>query len=375
MKTLIALFFALFIIQGSEAKTADRQLSDKAKVSVLTCGTGSQLYALFGHTAIRVYDPAEGIDRVYNYGLFDFRIPNFYAKFVKGDLLYFVDYEGYESFVTNYAYDNRSVVEQELNLSQVQKQRVWSLLNESLKEENRFYTYKFIDQNCTTKVVDILNEVLPTPVKVDIEGNTADYRTILNTYLKERYFEKLGINLIFGNKVDHPSALLFLPDKFQAGLAHSMNGDQPLVKEEFNIFQPQPVNTYVWWNTYWFASLVCAVLLGVSFNRIVRSIYFVVMGILGLFFLLVGFYSLHSEVLANNVVFLCNPILLLLPFVNNKGKIKKILGLIVVLLLILYAVLNLFSEKLIITLPLYGLTLATLYVEFRKTRVERIEKK
>jgi len=374
MKKIFALFFALFIIQVSETKAAERQLSDKAKVSVLTCGTGEQLYALFGHTAIRVYDPAEGIDRVYNYGLFDFRISNFYGKFVKGDLLYFVDYDGYESFVTNYVYDNRSVVEQELNLSQVQKQRIWNLLNESLKEENRFYTYKFIDQNCTTKVADILNEVLPTPVKVDIEGNTADYRTILNTYLKERYFEKLGINLIFGNKVDHPSTLLFLPDKFQAGLNHTLNGDQPLVKQEINIFQAEPVNTYVWWNTYWFASLVCVVLFGLSINHLVRYIYFVAMGIFGLFFLLVGFYSQHSEVLANNVVFLCNPLLLLLPFIKNKSKIKRILGLIVVFLLILYVVLNLLSEKLIITLPLYGLTLATLYLEFRKSRVERIEK-
>lgn len=365
MKRIIVLFFAVFMIQWSYGNTANRQLSDKAKVSVLTCGTGGQLYSLFGHTAIRVYDPAEGIDRVYNYGLFDFRIPNFYAKFVKGDLLYFVDYEGYESFVVNYAYDNRSVVEQELNLSQTQKQEVWSLLNESLKEENRYYTYKFIDNNCTTKVVDVLNKVLPTPVKVDVEENKGNYRTILNTYLKDRYFEKLGINLIFGNKVDHPATLLFLPDKFQAGLAQSMNGDQPLVKEELLVFQSKPVNNYVWWNTYWFASLVCALLLGLSINRIVRSIYFIAMGLFGVFFLLVGFYSLHSEVLLNNVVFLCNPILLFIPFVKNKSKIKRILGMIVVLLLILYVVLNLFSEKLIITLPLYVLTLGTLFLEFR----------
>ncbi|WP_158962696.1 lipoprotein N-acyltransferase Lnb domain-containing protein [Myroides fluvii] len=374
MKKLIALFFAVFMMQGSFGKTADRQLSEKARISVLTCGTGEQLYALFGHTAIRVYDPTEGIDRVYNYGLFDFRIPNFYPKFVKGDLLYFVDYDSYESFVVNYAYDNRSVVEQELNLSQVQKQRVWSLLNESLKEENRFYTYKFIDQNCTTKVVDVLNEVLTEPINVAIEGNTANYRTILNTYLKDRYFEKLGINLIFGNKVDYPSTSLFLPDKFQAGLAHTMNGDQPLVKEEVTVFQAKPIDAYVWWNTYWFASLLCALVLVLSINRVVRSIYFIAMGLFGLFFLLIGFYSFHSEVLVNNVILLCNPILLFIPFVNNKGKIKRILRLIVLLMLMLYVFLNLFSEKLIITLPLYLLTLTTLFLEFRSSVEKNREK-
>lgn len=189
MKKVFTLFFAVFLLQFSYGNIADRMLSDQAKISILTCGTGGQLYSLFGHTAIRVYDPAEGIDRVYNYGMFDFRTPNFYAKFVKGDLLYFVVYEGYEDFVVNYAYDNRSVVEQELNLSQEQKQGIWRNLNQSLKEENRYYIYKFIDQNCTTKVVDVVNSVLPTPVNVHITGNTETYRTILNTYLKDRFFE------------------------------------------------------------------------------------------------------------------------------------------------------------------------------------------
>ncbi len=365
MKKIFALLVAFFALQVNCGYAAQRTLSDKAQISVLTCGTGDQLYSLFGHTAIRVYDPAEGIDRVYNYGLFNFRTPNFYAKFVKGDLLYFVDYEDYRSFVMNYAYDNRSVIEQELNLSQEQKQSIWQKLNESLAEDKRFYIYKFIDQNCTTKVVDVLNEVLPTPVETAVEGNTTTYRTILNTYLKDRYFEKLGINLIFGYKVDHPSTLLFLPDKFQLGLSHSMNGTQPLVKEEITVFQAQPTAAYVWWNTYWFASVMTLLLFVLCFNKTIRSVYFVLMGVFGLFFLLVGFYSLHKEILLNNVVFLCNPLFIFIPFVKKLNNIKLKLAVTVVILLIFYFVLNFYSEKLIITLPLYLLTLATLFLEFK----------
>lgn len=375
MKKVFALLFAVLLLQLTYGNTAERKLSEKAQISVLTCGTGGELYSLFGHTAIRVYDPAEGIDRVYNYGMFDFSTPNFYGKFVKGDLLYFVDYENYKNFVVNYAYANRSVVEQELNLSVEQKQTIWTNLNQSLKEENRYYIYKFIDQNCTTKVVDMLNDVLPTPVEVAVKGNTATYRSILNTYLKDRYFEKLGINLIFGNKVDHPSNLLFLPDKFQLGLAQSKNGNQPLVKEEVTVFQSQPTDSYVWWNTYWFASLAMLILMGLTLNKTIRSLYFVCIGLFGWFFLLVGFYSLHGEILLNNVVFLCNPLLILIPFVKSLNKIKSILGIIVVILLILYVMLNFYSEKLIITLPLYLLTLVTLFLEFKPVLQNRVKNK
>ena len=31
-------------------------LSNQAEISVLTCGTGDEMYALFGHTALRVKD-------------------------------------------------------------------------------------------------------------------------------------------------------------------------------------------------------------------------------------------------------------------------------------------------------------------------------
>ena len=63
-------------------------LSKEAKISVLTCGTSNEIYALFGHTAIRVNDPVNGMDVVYNYGAFDFGTSNFALKFVKGNLQY-----------------------------------------------------------------------------------------------------------------------------------------------------------------------------------------------------------------------------------------------------------------------------------------------
>ncbi|MDP4953802.1 MAG: DUF4105 domain-containing protein, partial [Flavobacteriales bacterium] len=63
------------------------QLSPSSKVSVLTCSPGAELYSTFGHTAIRVHDPARNIDWVYNYGTFEFS-DDFYLLFAQGKLDY-----------------------------------------------------------------------------------------------------------------------------------------------------------------------------------------------------------------------------------------------------------------------------------------------
>ena len=70
----------------ANAKSQTLQLSENAQVSVLTCGNGNELYSLFGHTAVRIFDPQTNIDIVYNYGAFDFATPNLDARFSKGDL-------------------------------------------------------------------------------------------------------------------------------------------------------------------------------------------------------------------------------------------------------------------------------------------------
>ena len=60
-----------------------RAQQDSVRVSLLTCAPGTEIYELFGHTAIRYENPAEGKDLVFNYGIFSFNTPNFVLRFVK----------------------------------------------------------------------------------------------------------------------------------------------------------------------------------------------------------------------------------------------------------------------------------------------------
>src|SRR5436190_1718925 len=220
------LFIFLFCIFSSFGQ--QKTLSKDAFITVLNCDSGNELYSLFGHTAIRVSDPANFIDVVYNYGAFDFNTPNFYLKFTKGDLQYFITTSTYDEFLAEYRYLQRGVYEQKLNLTTAQKQNIANDLQHSLLPENRFYTYKFIDRNCTTMVVDMVQKHLNNKLDLKIKDADKTYRTILYGYLKNHFYENLGINILFGMKTDENFGKIFLPLQFMESISHSKNGEMQL---------------------------------------------------------------------------------------------------------------------------------------------------
>ena len=112
-------FLALFV-SGIQVLNA-QVLSEESEITVITCAPGGELYSTFGHTAIRVKDPQIRIDNVYNYGTFNFNTPNFYLKFVRGQLDYMLTVSPYKYFVISYMNEKRWIKEQVLNLDLNQK--------------------------------------------------------------------------------------------------------------------------------------------------------------------------------------------------------------------------------------------------------------
>ena len=53
------------------------QPQDSIRFSLLTCAPGSEIYALFGHTALRYQNFSDQTDLVFNYGMFSFNTPHF----------------------------------------------------------------------------------------------------------------------------------------------------------------------------------------------------------------------------------------------------------------------------------------------------------
>ena len=116
----LLVIFVLLLSFNSSIK-AQTELSSSSTISLLTCGSGNDLYSIFGHTAIRVKDPKQMLDIVFNYGTFQFT-DDFYVKFTMGKLNYRLSVENYNGFESGYRYENRWVKEQIINLNQIEKQ-------------------------------------------------------------------------------------------------------------------------------------------------------------------------------------------------------------------------------------------------------------
>lgn len=351
IQKILSFLFLLVFFQGF---SQNLQLSENAKVSIITIGTASPSYALYGHTGIRFKDISNNLDVVFNYGAFDFQTPNFMLRFVKGDLQYFVTSNSYQEFEYTYRYENRSIYEQELDLSSDKIKSLYTTIYNSTLTDERFYTYKFIDKNCTVIIIDKINEVLGSKIIDFQKPQEQTYRTVLFPYAKEHFLQQLGINIIFGTKVDEQATKLFLPLNLMQELKTIKYNGKPLVKETLTIFEAQqkllPFNFF---DSIYLIIVVLGLIVLVN-NRKLTFIYFTILGLLGLFFSLVGLYSLHQEVLWNYNVMLFNPfylVLLYFAYKNNTIKYKRVKGLILLLLLV-YVILLLNKVYLISVLPI-----------------------
>lgn len=360
----------LLIFTASYSYGQSIYLSKEAKVSVITCGTGNESYSLFGHTAIRVSDVAQNVDVVYNYGAFDFSTPNFVMKFIKGDLQYFAVAHPYLEFINQYGYEQRSVYEQELQIPIVMKQKLFDNLNTSLASGDSHYTYKFIDKNCTSMVVDIINKTLNTTVIVKNTDTDRTYRTILFPYFDGHFYEKLGTSIIFGTKVDEMGTQIFLPFELLESLKKVSFENHPLALENKILIEFKKDTPISWWNNPYTYILFLGFIMLIN-RKTINLFYLSVIALLGIFFTWIGLYSSHLELGYNYNILLFNPTLLgLLYFYWNKNK-KGIYNLAVVnvIFLIIYIFVLINKAHFLVLLPLIvcnGFILVRMAIQNRK---------
>lgn len=351
IQKILTLFFFTFFLAGHSQNV---QLSDNAKVSIITIGTASPSYALYGHTGIRFKDSSTNLDIVFNYGAFDFETPNFMLRFVKGDLQYFVTSNTYAEFEYAYRYENRSIYEQELNLPIDKIRTLFATINNSLTSDERFYTYKFIDKNCTTMVIDKINEALGDKVVDFQKPQKKTYRTVLFPYANEQFLQQLGINVIFGTKVDEDATKLFLPLDLMHELKAVKYNGKPLVKETITVFEAQKEKVpFNFFDSIYLLIVILGSIVLLN-NRKLTFAYFLVLGLLGLFFSGIGLYSWHEEVLWNYNVLLFNPFyLLLIYFFTKKNVVKfKRVKWLIILMLFIYVIVVSYKVYLISVLPI-----------------------
>ncbi|MFC2176112.1 DUF4105 domain-containing protein [Bacteroidota bacterium] len=312
MVRIIIFSIALFLGKSVFAQN-ELRLSDSSLVSLVTCAPGEELYEAFGHTAIRIYDPATGFDFVFNYGTFDFNQPNFYGNFLQGRSKYMLAVDRYADFVAMYQYYNRSVREQFLDLTLGQKNRLLDKLIWNAKKENREYLYDYFYDNCSTRPRDVILEALDGTAVFDttfLGKNRLTIRELTDFCIfTQQPWGDLGIDLCLGAPMDHRATAMqymFLPEKLEEAFDHAYvlrDGEQiPLVKRKRVTFQAAKVSDKKsWFEPKWvFVALLLISSVLLTFmrvtgrsTRIFDGTVFIVTSIMGWLFVYLWFFTNH----------------------------------------------------------------------------------
>lgn len=353
---LINLPFALF--------SREVNFSDSLEFSVLTVSPGTELYSVFGHSAIRLVDNKNGYDFVFNYGTFDFQTRGFYFKFALGRLDYRLSVESFDDFIQMCQYENRTVVAQQLNLSLEQKRSLLLALLENYKPKNRYYRYKFFTDNCATRVRDILSQHLSGMQWRGLAqvGAQETFRQLYRPYLQHMPWTLVGIELLMGPMADRPSGydVMFLPNKLMQALALARLNNSELVAKEKILFKAISSPSSATLFSPLLLSIVLIVLaILVQFHHQSKQIFdnllFTVLGGLGGFILVLSLVSAHRELHFNTAALLFFPLLVIWPWIKNETFRRSLLiGAVTIVAIVLLITLFLPQH---FSLPIYLLVL------------------
>lgn len=210
--------------------------------SVLTLGRDAEVWELWGHNTIVLADRDQQTSRSYNWGLFDFRQENFILRFARGQMWYSMGARQTSRELAYYASRDRSMVLQDLALTQEQATALQEFLTWNDTDDNRHYSYNYYLDNCSTRVRDAVDRAVGGQLKAQFDtlpsGHTWRWETrrILGWNLPLY----VVINLALGHPVDAEMTAwqaMFLPRRvmeyFRTARVVSASGQPiPLVSRE-----------------------------------------------------------------------------------------------------------------------------------------------
>ena len=320
------------------------------QVYLLTIGPGEHVDARFGHNAIWIHDSVTRQDLVYNYGTFEMGADAsdflaFAGRFAMGRPRYWLGVLDMPTTLAIYTMQQRNLEQQELDLLPAQRADLAQRLATNALAENRTYTYDYYRDNCSTRVRDILDQVLDGALRRATVGRPAEgtlrFHTLRSLTNNKLLF--LGIDAGLGTPVDRELdqwGEMFLPEKVQERVREirvpgADGREVPLVKAEgrmleFDRFHVDPAPPR--WGALWLGVGALLALLivtgrvrawaGVA-GRLVTTGWLLVTGVGGLVLLFLWFVSYHVATVWNLNLFYCSPVSLLLLFGVWRGSERR----------------------------------------------------
>jgi len=354
------LFLLLFLFLANPFFA--QRLSDSAKIYILVCSPGDELYQAFGHNAFWVVDESRRVNYIFHYGTFNFADPNFYVKFIRGRLDYMLSIEGYEYFIKEYSGDGRDVWKLELNITNKEANNMFEYLMWKSREENKYYKYDFFMDNCATRIRDVLERTYGDSLIYNEQKINLTFRKAIKPYLKAKPWVRFGTNLLLGlpadKKLDFYSAM-FLPYYIDsvynvATLQYDGKSENLVTNRDYMIFSDFKIGKTPILNpsfVFWALFLILAFVTSIEFRKrkIFKGIdftYYLITGIAGLLMLFMWLGTDHTPTKWNLNLLWAFPVHAYFAFVYLKDKKKNFIS----KYSIVFAVINII---LVITFPFF----------------------
>lgn len=237
MKKILFLLLAFYAWAAVGAQVI---LSDKAEISLLTSAPyDEEVFTVYGHAALRIYDPERELDLIFNYGIFDFSKPNFIYRFAKGETDYMLGVANFPDYVTEYQMRGSDITEQVLNLLPGEKARIWAALLENYQPENRVYRYNFFFDNCATRLATLAEKNVYGEIRYNDPPEPKTFRELINHCTRNHPWLTFSCDLALGSPTDRtatPHEMMFLPfylkEAFGKATVVQPDGlERPLVKQ------------------------------------------------------------------------------------------------------------------------------------------------
>lgn len=340
------LTICLLLLSFLGISAQEEVMHDSLRASLVTCTPGTEVYAHFGHTAIRITDFTTGKDVVFNYGCFDMTGSDFIIHFIKGETDYVVDVENANFFFYRYDMMGNGVTEQVLNLTQEECSRLFHLLIENIKPENRGYRYNWLYDNCTTRARDIINKAVDGTIAYSNDYAPLTARSQLHKCLANNSWLKLGIDLMLGTEIDTiapRNIIQFIPENYRHDISHAViissdGSKRPFIQEEILLLEEKDINkagdTPLTPEIAFSLLLLVAAGISIKDYRQKKISYWfdallhLAQGIAGIIIAYLFFFSIHPAVSTNWQVIIFNPLFILyaayMIYIHVKKKEDKL---------------------------------------------------
>jgi len=335
--------FLLFFLLSITALHAQNKLSNEAEISILTSTPSEEeVFTVYGHTAIRINDPIHNFDYIFNYGIFDFNKPNFIYRFAKGETDYMLGVDDFQHYIIGYQLRGSGIIEQVLNLTTEEKEKIWTALEINYRPENRIYRYNFFFDNCSTRPVVLVEKNVTGEVVYDYPYPPQTFRDLINACTENKPWQTFGCDLALGSSTDRMATQheemflpLYLMEAFENAFIKSEDGSTRKLVKQTNIIVEDISDEEDIKSTFFTPLIVCwglflFILLLTIFEwkkkiyyPIIDFMLFFVAGIAGVVLFFLAFISEHPGTTGNWLLLWLNPIHLFGAILFMVKKAKK----------------------------------------------------